>query len=347
MSNVVNLRADESITDDAVNWITRIDRGLSDEEKQAFGKWLAASREHQDCFIRYARLWDKMDSLSILSELVPKPEETRKRRLPYGMAACIAVLLMGIIGVWQREAFYHLLMPAAQVIVQQDFQTGVGERATFYMQDKTRVVLNTNSKVKVIYTNKQRLFELLQGEIYIDVAHAADWPLSVHAAEQRIQAVGTAFNVELERNKVSLIVTEGKVRVAPLNNVTLNPLMNEDVRLPTTALQIEKGERINLGAAAQVVTRLSESDINASLSWQIGELVFRGETLSEVLAEVSRYTPYEFEFAHEDAKQIRVSGLFKIDDLTTLLSALEQNFNVRYQRTRQFTIEVSLDTAKE
>ena len=77
-----------------------------------------------------------------------------------------------------------------QIVSENHYSTEVGEHATFYLQDNTKVVLNTDSKLKVTYTDKQRLFELQQGELHVTVAHNAQQPLSVHAGSRVIQAVG-------------------------------------------------------------------------------------------------------------------------------------------------------------
>ncbi len=64
------------------------------------------------------------------------------------------------------------------------------------------------------------------------------------------------------------------------------------------------------------------------MSWRQGNLIFRGETLEDAIAEVSRYTPVRFELADERLKDIRIGGLFKAGDVNGLLASLEENFKI-------------------
>lgn len=331
MNNVVHLNS-SSIEDQAIDWIVKIDRELSAEEVTIFRQWLAESTQHQRIFMQYAQLWDKMDAVSMLAELCPEPEaEPQGYHWTSGakaMAASfilVALVLVGIVYPRQSE------QPIQSIIVQQEFETGLGEQATFYMQDKTKVVLNTNSQVKVTYTDKQRLFELTRGELHVTVAHNKTQPLSVYAGGQIIQAVGTAFNVEVQDSEVELIVTDGRVLVAP-EDTSQDPLLLDNVSLPVTSLAVAKGQMVQLGKADQAVTKLTSSDLKASLSWQQGNLIFRGEALLEALQEVSRYTEYRFEYDDESIKSMRIAGLFKTQDIDTLLATMEQNLAIGYQK---------------
>jgi transmembrane sensor len=68
------------------------------------------------------------------------------------------------------------------------------------------------------------------------------------------------------------------------------------------------------------------------LSWQKGNLIFRGEPLSEAIVEISRYTSVEFVIVDDDLKTIQVAGLFKSGDISGFLAALEANFDIQYER---------------
>lgn len=332
MNNVINLNT-ASIEDQAIDWIVKIDRELSPEESKAFRTWLHQSPQHHTLFFKYAKLWDKMDAVSTLAEVFPEPEAEPEQHgwgtKAKAMAASFVLVAMLVSGVFFKLG--QEVSPAQSIIVQQEFETTLGEQATFYMQDKTKVVLNTNSKVRVTYTDKQRLFELERGELHVTVAHNKTQPLSVYAGGQIIQAVGTAFNVEIQDTEVELIVTDGKVLVAE-ENPTQNPLMLDNVALPTSSLAVSQGQMVQLGELNTDVTSISNEDMNANLSWQQGSLIFRGESLEDALQEVSRYTQYDFEFSDNDIKALRIAGLFKTQDVDTLLAAIEQNLDISHQK---------------
>ena len=53
------------------------------------------------------------------------------------------------------------------------------------------------------------------------------------------------------------------------------------------------------------------------------------------------YTSVEFVFLDEEAKRIRVAGLFRAGDVKELLIALRENFNITYERVGNYRILLS------
>ena len=216
----------------------------------------------------------------------------------------------------------------------------VNNRLSF-LQDKTRIKLNTNSLVRVTYTDKQRVFELLRGEMHVAVAHNEHKPLSVYAGSNIIQAVGTAFNVELGSEDVELIVTDGKVLVSDINSRTAAPLKLSDVYLSPKSFSVSKGQKAQLKASNTTIIGSDAAKLASDLAWQQGNLIFRGESLFDAMQEVSRYTNYQFDFGDEDTKSLQIAGFFKTSDISGLLAALESNFNVVFKKISNNQIRLS------
>ena len=62
-------------------------------------------------------------------------------------------------------------------------------------------------------------------------------------------------------------------------------------------------------------------------------MIFRGDSLVDVMAEISRYTDIKFELTDdEQLKSIQVAGVFKTGDVTGLLKVLNQNFDISYEK---------------
>ena len=325
----------------ACEWIARIDRELQTEEQQALQQWLAASALNQQTLFEVAKLWDKMDALSRLSDLFPavEPKISQQSRPLSGLAmvaSAAAVLLLGAFFYRGDLSQLNTDPSSAVVAMEATYQTRVGENNTIELPDKSKLVLNTNSFVVVRYSAGARVIELQRGEINIDVAHDTSRPLSVIAGGKIIQAVGTAFNVDLRQDHVELIVTDGKVLVGSNAGVDMPTPQALAKRLPQTALAISKGERVDLdprGKAREQVQKIDAVELAASLSWRSGNLIFRGENLQDALAEISRYTDIQFELA-DDAKlkTIHVAGMFKTGDVNGLLEIFRSNFNISHER---------------
>ena len=343
MSKVVGININKDPIDEASLWITRLDRGLSNQELSELKSWLQLSPAHVETFMQLVELWDKMESLSQLSELFPhKPQRISSKKMPVlAWAASVIFVSLISLGLWlNTDVFFG---QGAMQIVQfnSEYETKVGEQSTFFLQDKTQVRLNTNSLVKVTYTDKQRVFELLRGEIHVVVAHNKQKPLSVYAGSNIIQAVGTAFNVELGINDVELIVTDGKVLVTDINSQTLAPLKLTDVHLSPKSFAVSKGQKAQLKASHARIIGNNESKLAADLAWQQGNLIFRGESLFDAMQEVARYTNYQFDFDDEETKSIQIAGLFKTSDISGLLAALDSNFDVVFKKMSSNKIRLS------
>lgn len=333
MSKVTSISRSKDAIEVASSWVAKLERGLSSEENAELKLWLNESETNKAAFLRLVTLWDKMESLSKLSDLFEHhpAKQDSKKALFVSIAASVVVVCTLMLGAFHQSNFF-IGSPEQQIIVfQNSYSTSVGEQATVYLQDKTELQLNTNSAVKVTYTDKQRVIELVKGELYVDVAHNKQKPLSVYAVGTVFQAVGTAFNIEMTGNNVELLVTDGRVLVSELGELPETGIKEGEIRLSSDALSVSKGEKVNLDEKSKVrdLTVGEINEFSADLAWQQGQLIFRGEKLVNAMKEVSRYTDSRFEFASDEIRHLQIAGLFKIDDINGLLKSLEYNFDVK------------------
>ena len=334
MSKVVGININKDPIDEASVWITRLDRGLSNQELRELKTWLQDSPTNTETFMQLVELWDKMESLSQLSELFPrKLQNVSSKKVPVlAWAASFIFASLISLGLWFNADLF-LGSNATQIVqFNNEYETKIGEQSTISLQDKTQIKLNTNSLVKVTYTDKQRVFELIRGEMHVVVAHNKQKPLSVYAGSNIIQAVGTAFNVELAADEVELIVTDGKVLVTDINSQNVAPLKLKNVYLPPKSFAVSKGQKAQLKASNTNIIGSDEVKLASDLAWQQGNLVFRGESLFEAMQEVARYTNYQFDFGDEEIKHLQIAGLFKTSDISGFLAALESNFDVIFEK---------------
>jgi transmembrane sensor len=343
MSKVVAINIKQDPMDEASLWITRLDRGLSNQEQVELKVWLQISDTHVETFMQLVELWDKMESLSQLSDLFPRKTKRVSNKKLSGFAWAASFIFASLIslGLWQNSDM--LLGQGTTQIVQfnSDYETQIGEQSTFFLQDKTKIRLNTNTLVKVTYTDKQRVITLLRGEMHVVVAHNKQKPLTVYAGSNIIQALGTAFNVKLGSEKVELIVTDGKVLVSHINSQSVAPIKLKNVHLAPTSFSVSKGQKAQLKAKNNSIIGSDEGKLAADLAWQQGNLIFRGESLFDAMREVSRYTNYQFYFGDEDTKNLKVAGLFRTSDISGLLAALESNFDVVLEKMSPNKIKLS------
>lgn len=350
MGNVYQFQTENQIFDEASLWIARLDRGLSEEETKALRQWLDTSSRHKECLMEMASLWDRMDNLSVLSELfdapaAQRPEKKRYLRTASSIAASVAVLLVGIHFFVPTTSQIKTAPQVAQTPASKTsnvlYETGIGAHSTVSLPDGTKMFLNTNTQVSVTYTEKERLLVLTKGELLVEVAHNKQRPLHVKVGERIVEAVGTAFNVYLKNNNdFDVIVTEGRVKVKPaVANAATSTLSNSQKIIQ----ELGQGEKLSVHESEPApVETIGDALINDRLSWRNGNLVFRGERLEDALFELSRYTPERFRIADQRINDLRIAGLYKAGDVDGLLSALKENFNIVYARSHDGVIDLSL-----
>ena len=303
--------------DQACAWIARLRADtVSEEDHQAFALWLAANPAHREAMDAMLELWD---DLGVLRHYSPAPEHvdergfdrdnvaSRRRWLATGMAlaasVCLALLLQPRLGLEQEPLFYR---------------TGVGEQLTAELEDGSTIRLNTATSLEITFNDSTRQLTLHRGEAFFEVAHQPERPFIVDAGNLEVRALGTAFNVYLQGETGVVTVTEGVVRVTERNAPGSRPAQSEILYRD----QQLAGDRSGLGGASTV-------DTGHKLAWRDGRLVAESMPLAVLVEELSRYHPNRIFIAEPRLADRTVSGVFMLEDLDSILLALEHTAQVR------------------
>ena len=355
MKNVYELPNQAQHYDEASAWIAKLDTGLSAKEAEALRYWMAADSDNTAALFRMAKLWDKMDTMSRLADVFPHPAPRQRARASVWWAAAASLLVAVLAGLWGLSSSPRLdwVTGPGREMTSADggvYETAVGAHSTVELSDGTRITLNTNSRVQVNFDDRQRLIVLEQGEIHVEVAHDKSRPLSVIAGGHLVQTVSTKFTIKIDSaQQIELIVTEGRVRVGVRPPLPANADVAETL-VPAVSsnytLSVAQGERVVLGSPHEEIEKLTPDDIEVRLSWRDGNLIFRGESLGNAVAEISRYTTVEFVFLNDDLEKVQVAGFFKAGDVAGFLDTLKANFDVAYERIDDETILLKAQSAQ-
>jgi transmembrane sensor len=336
MSNVRPILNREQRLEEASYWIVKLDRKLSLEEQTKLKQWMSVDAKNTAELFALAELWDQMDALSQLSEVIPHTgyKPTRKR-LTIAASVIVAVAVSAAL-LFDNQVVETPLEVAHYGEFR--YQTLVGDRSTVHLNEGSVVQLNTDTMLDVSMLPNQRLLTLRRGEVHINVAHDPGRPLRLVVGNRVIEAIGTQFNVRIDDSqKIELIVTEGRVSVG------IKPGSGGENAANYTVVElIAENERIRLDKPhLHVAEFLKPKEIEVRLSWRNGNLIFRGESLSNAVSEVGRYTNMEFIIQSEELKQLRVAGLFRAGDVDGFLRSLRANFNIVDERIDGNVISLS------
>lgn len=250
--------------------VARRDRkAWSDKDEEALQAWLSESMAHRIAFWRLESVWDRADRLNALRPLAQPgkpavPVVQRKATLFIAAAAAIGVIAIG------TSTNLWLSQPSATT-----YATPVGGRQTVPLEDGSSIELNTNTVLRMKFTNDRRVVELVRGEALFDVKHDSSRPFVVLAANHRVVDLGTKFLVREDGASLKVALIEGSARLEAMDVAKSAVLLPGDEALAT--------------ARGLSVTRKSSNEMERELGWQRGVLVFQRTTLVEVANEYNRY----------------------------------------------------------
>jgi len=323
---------------EAARWVARFDAGeVSARDQAAFQEWLNHSPLHREAIAAYGNLWSEFDALRAFTDTgeaaaVPSARDDQPAPLEKAkpwLAACAA----SVIAVAGAAVLFHPKpqetaraelhpSPVLSQLARASYETPVGGQKKITLADGTSVTLNTNSRLDVNLAGKCRDVYLTRGEAYFEVVHDKTRPFTVHANNYVVRDIGTAFDVHLSKaGLVEVGVTKGSVEVKPANGARVIDAAN---RLGV----VTAGHDIVLGQKVEHAEVVPSADMGRKLAWRQGQLIYTGQPLGEVLADVSRYSNIKIELADPALANLPVGGAFRTDQIEAIFAALENNFGV-------------------
>lgn len=342
MSTERNDRRDSAAIEEVASaWLIRRDSGVWSEDDQArLTAWLEASSLHRVAFLRLEASWEEAARLKALGAGIPgdrppprgtwnltafyEPDQSapqgsgearespdgsrqgRSRLLAFTAAAALVVAMGTGLFVW-------LGMGGPE-----DHRTAVGRIESFSLRDGSKVMLNTDSEIRVQLGEAERHIELVRGEAFFEVAKDPRHPFVVRVGDKRVIAVGTQFSVRRESNDAEVVVTEGQVRVEADGGAG---------RGPDTLLT--PGSIARAGDAGVLVHRESVAQASERLSWRTGTLMFRDETLADAVAEFNRYNVRQIVIADPSVAALKIEGNFRATNVDAFVRLLSEGFPVQ------------------
>ncbi|NIB40556.1 hypothetical protein HBA55_13225 [Pseudomaricurvus alkylphenolicus] len=351
MAKVVEFPDTHIIEEEASLWIVRFEdhERPSPKDIAALHQWMARSDKHRDILLRMAQHWNQMDLLTELQ--VPAAQRSNSahssgwhRWSSAPAMAAMLLLLVTALGFWQ-------LLPGPQSQGRM-YVTMVGEQSTHRLPDGSILWLNTNSEIEVFYTEHKRQLLLHSGEAHFDVHHDPNRPFEVYAADRMVRAVGTAFSVFHSDAQIKVTVTEGEINISSVQTKVAAPLFSlldsdqkpgfeQSSKQLLGALVAGQSTALphNAGTLGDVLD-VDPARLKADLAWIRGRLEFHGQTLEEVVTEVSRYTPVKIEITDPELKSLRIGGQFKVGETEALFNVLETGFGVTISRLNDQHIQI-------
>ncbi|WP_430390959.1 FecR family protein [Dyella sp. 20L07] len=342
------MTSSRQIEQTAATWLARRDAGdWSAAEQAALDAWLEATTAHRVAFLRLESAWQEAGRLQALGaglrsgELPPRGRWTQPqaieptddivtpgirpttykrrtthapmwKRWPAGIAAALLLLTLGAGIAWQRHA----------EISTTNYATAVGKLAAVTLVDGSQATLSSDSRIQVVWSQRQRHIDLQQGEAFFSVAKNPDKPFVVAAGDRQVVAVGTRFAVRRDEGQLRVVVTEGVVRLEPLGADGHS----------SSATLLPAGSVAQLDDHGLLVRSLPLEQAEQYLDWRDGYVSFHNTPLAVAVNELNRYSSRKIVVADPTIASLPLGGNFRWSNTDAFVRLLEAGFPVRAEQ---------------
>lgn len=218
------------------------------------------------------------------------------------------------------ELVYQLTDPAAApkgVSNENTLSTAIGQTYQLRLPDGSKIWLNAASTLKypASFASAKIRKVQLTGEAYFEVAHNPASPFVVESGKQRVEVLGTHFNINSypDEKNIQTTLLEGAVRVDTMGN---------------TGLLLKPNQQAVFSAGHLSVRQV---DAKEFASWKEGKFSFDKEALSSIMRKVARW--YNVTVVYQDnIADVKLTGsISRFERVDKFLEMLENTKEVHFK----------------
>lgn len=190
--------------------------------------------------------------------------------------------------------------------------TPKGGEYTLNLPDGTQIWVNASSRLRypLNFSEAKREVEL-SGEAYFEVAKLSRGgkrvPFFVYTGDQRLEVLGTSFNINSYGKTIETTLVEGKVKLS----------------FPKQADQILAPNQQAVYAGGSKTTSVRQVDPFYVISWKNGSFAFEDTPIVEVMENLARW--YDLDVSYDaDVRDLKFTGtISKYEQIHKILQVIE------------------------
>jgi transmembrane sensor len=323
------------IEQEARAWLVFLHSGkAAAADYSAFRDWLGRDRAHAEAYRACEQLMGDLSLIAIdpagagLSTPRPPLNRAERRSVRHGSAGRRIAAAGGVLAA--TFAIAAILFTTTPEPAPHAIATNISEIREIMLEDGSKVTLGARSRVSAQFSDSLRIVTLVEGEAYFDVEKDPARPFYVKAGDRLVRVVGTEFNVRTDEGRVSVTVAEGVVQVMQGSN----PEAAEQ-KLPEIEKAVLKaGARIVADAASGEVRWAAVEPERAAL-WRDGWLTYEDARLSDIVADINRYSERPIVFADPAIGDLRATAAFGSDQVAHFVDGLEASYPIEVDRSER------------
>jgi ferric-dicitrate binding protein FerR (iron transport regulator) len=211
------------------------------------------------------------------------------------------------------EIRYEITGSNSGEIAYNTLSTTRGEQTQVRLPDGTLVFLNAESSLKypTSFTGLGKREVSLTGEGYFEVAKDKKHPFIVESSNQKVEVLGTHFNINTYSNETSVRTTllEGSVKV------------NDRILKPNEQSVLANGN-----------IKVAEVEVDNVVAWKNGTFLFEDEPLNSIMRKIERW--YDVEVVYDKAvnkDKLYWGGVSRYDNVSKVLEKLSLTGNIHFK----------------
>ena len=265
--------------------------------------------------------YDKEKAFALFQQRVAeskKQPKARQARLGWLRYAAVVVALVAVGYFSFKGGQSHVESALGDIVV----EAPQGSRTQMALPDGTKVWLNAGSKISYSqgFSIVNRLV-MLVGEGYFEVARNEQLPFRVVSEDLQVSVLGTKFNFRdyPTDTEATVALLEGKVQLA-------------NMKQPGEPVVLDPNQRAVLDKQSGSIS-VADYETDNARQWTKGNLLYEGETLAEIVKDLSRSYNVEITVADASLYRLRFHGEFirQEQTLREVLDALSATGKIRYE----------------
>lgn len=233
--------------------------------------------------------------------------------------AAVVLIVVGLGSIVYLMVYQSQLLEPQVTYVEKS--NPLGQRSLIILPDDSRVWLNADSKIRYPETFQgfERRHVELTGEGYFEIESKAEKPFHLETGDLTIRVKGTCFNVKAypEEKQVETTLVEGQVVIMPASRV------KEYVMKP--------GSQAVYSRLRHVLEVREGIDVQESIAWKDGKLVFNNDSFVQVARELERWYDIDIQIDEYLKGQHRFTMTITHESIKRVCELLSNAAPIRYR----------------
>lgn len=223
-----------------------------------------------------------------------------------------SVTFLASCGWWFREPLQY-----------KTYQTAYGQTTDVYLEDGSKVALNSNSKLRIPrfgFDDEVRNVDL-EGEAEFLVSHTIDHKrFVVKTSDQfQVEVLGTTFSVFARPRGTKVALKSGSVRIDYSQNNERKEVMME----PGDLAVVDRAGAVKLE---------KKQDTNTFATWKEQRYIFNSTSVREIVAMIDENFGQKVKLSNAEMAQRTITGNFKTKNADELLKTVSEVLDMKIEQ---------------